>query len=68
MQFNVVNAMRLPDTNLAPFTGGADLMTACDLTTGSQSGLACDDLLKEFRSDGIRAHKRAAISGNEQHG
>jgi len=25
MQFNVVNAMRLPDTNLAPFTGGADL-------------------------------------------
>ncbi len=38
------------------------------LTAGIYGGFACDHLLKEFRSDGNFARKRATISGDEQHG
>jgi hypothetical protein len=46
----------------------ADALIAYDLMISSLSGLACDDLLEESRSDGILAHEWAAVSGNEQHG
>src|SRR6476619_1810905 len=38
------------------------------LTAGIYRGFGCDHLLKEFRSDGNSARKRATVSGDEQHG
>ena len=47
----------MPEKNLASVRGSPP-----------ERDLACDDLLEEFRSDGIFTRERTAISGDEQHG